>query len=459
MMVTARFQQGAGRFFTMPGPDRAGYSPKKPPCAQTKKCTKYIDLVKGMDPYDVAVIGGGPAGLFCAIHAAVPGSRVVLFEKNEQPGKKLLLSGTGQCNITHAGEIRDFLTRYGDHGKFVKPALMGFSNTDLIQFFSDRGLAMVEEENGKIFPKTSSAADVLSLLLGECRTRGVELRCGEPVLSVEKTADGFLITTCAGAYHSRAVVITTGGASYPKTGSTGDGARIAAAFGQPVTDLSPALTPVTVRDYPFTGLAGISFEDIPFSLWHDGRKTGSFCGDILFTHTGLSGPGILDASRYFVPGDTLRLSFAGAASRESFDRDMAALLLSQGTRFVRTAMAGLHLPERLVRKILSLSGVPDDLTCAHLTALQRKEIATRCTEFPFVIERLGDFSVAMATRGGVALESVNQKTMESKLVSGLFFAGEVLDIDGDTGGYNLQAAFSTGYAAAMTLRNRSGHQS
>jgi predicted Rossmann fold flavoprotein len=376
----------------------------------------------------------------------------VLFEKNEQPGKKLLLSGTGQCNITHAGEIRDFLVRYGDHGKFLKPALMGFSNNDLIRFFSDRGLVMETEKNGKVFPKTRSAADVLALLLRECRERGVEMRCGESVLGVEKTPYGFLITTGTSAYPARSVVITTGGASYPKTGSSGDGVRIAAALGQPVTVLAPALTPVTVRDYPFADLAGISFEDIPFTLWHDGKKTGSFCGDILFTHTGLSGPGILDASRFFAGGDILRLSFIGKTSRESFDKELSGLVHSHGTRLVRTVMTGLGLPDRLLRKILSLSIVPDDLTCAHLTAVQRKEIVTRCTEFPVVIDRLGDFTIAMATRGGIALESVNQKTMESKTVPGLFFAGEVLDVDGDTGGYNLQAAFSTGYAAAMAIR-------
>ncbi|PKG33371.1 NAD(P)/FAD-dependent oxidoreductase, partial [Methanoregula sp.] len=170
------------------------------------------------------------------------------------------------------------------------------------------------------------------------------------------------------------------------------------------------------------------------------------------------GHGTLKASRTVIAGDTLRVSFAGKMPRDAFERDLAGLLLSQGTRLIRTAMAGLHLPDRLLRKILELSGVPDDLTCAHLTAQQRKEIVTRCTEFPFVITRLGDFSIAMATRGGIALEHVNQKTMESKLVPGLFFAGEVLDIDGDTGGYNIQAAFSTGYAAAMALRNRPGHQ-
>jgi len=449
------FQQRVGRFFL---PARA--KPRRTLRCDTSSVHKITSakraliLVKGMDPYDVAVIGGGPTGLFCAIHAASPSCRVVLFEKNEQPGKKLLLSGTGQCNITHAGEIRDFLTRYGDHGKFLKPSLMSFSNRDLIRFFSDRGLAMETEKNGKVFPKSRSAGDVLSLLLRECRERCVEIRCGEPVQGIEKATGGFLVTTETGSYPARSVVITTGGASYPKTGSSGDGVRFAAALGQPVTALAPALTPVTVRDYPFTDLAGISFEDIPFTLWHGGKKAGSFSGDILFTHTGLSGPGILDASRYFAAGDTLRVSFAGKVPRDAFERDLAGLLQSQGTRLIRTAMSGLHLPDRLVRKILDLSGVPDDLTCAHLTAAQRKEIVTRCTEFPFVIDRLGDLSVAMATRGGIGLEHVNQKTMESKLVPGLFFAGEVLDIDGDTGGYNLQAAFSTGYAAAEAIRKR-----
>jgi predicted Rossmann fold flavoprotein len=406
-----------------------------------------------MDAYDVAVIGGGPAGLFCAIHAAAPGTRVVIFEKNAEPGKKLLLSGTGQCNITHAGEIRDFLTRYGDHGKFLKPSLMGFSNNELVRFFSERGLAMETEKNGKVFPKTRSASDVLGLLLDECRKQGVEIRCGEPVTSLEKEVDHFLVRTCNASYTTRFVVVTTGGASYPKTGSTGDGTRLATALGQPVTALAPALTPALIRDYPFADLAGISFENIPFTLWRDGKKTGSFSGDILFTHTGLSGPGILDASRFFTAGDILRVSFAGSMSREAFDKELSGLLHSHGTRLVRTAMASFPLPERLLRKILALSGVPDELTCAHLTALQRKEIVTRCTEFPFVIDRLGDFTVAMATRGGIALESVNQKTMESKAVPGLFFAGEVLDIDGDTGGYNLQAAFSTGYSAAMAIRS------
>ncbi len=228
--------------------------------------------------YDVVIIGAGPAGLSCAIHAAGPGLRVLVLEKNERPGNKLLLSGSGQCNITHAGEIRDFLSRYGTHGKFLKPSLLGFSNEDLIRFFRDRGLTMETEESGKVFPKTRSSADVLKVLLRECRDRGVELHCGEPVTEVGEVPGGFRAITQKDAYHAQVIVITTGGASYPKTGSAGDGYRLAASLGQPLTGTAPALTPVIVRDYPFTELAGISFAGALFSVWRDGKKAGEYRG-------------------------------------------------------------------------------------------------------------------------------------------------------------------------------------
>ena len=201
-----------------------------------------------MVQYDVVVIGAGPAGLFCAIHAACPGHRVLLLEKNPDPGAKLLLSGSGQCNISHDGEIRDFPSHYGDHGKQVKPALFGFTNRDLIEFFRKRGLAMMTEENGKVFPESQRSVDVLSLLMKECEERGVDLRCGEPATGVTRTADGFAVTTPKTTYPSPVIVITTGGASYPKTGSTGDGYRISASLGQPVTEIAPALTPLLIRN-------------------------------------------------------------------------------------------------------------------------------------------------------------------------------------------------------------------
>ena len=242
--------------------------------------------------------------------------------------------------------------------------------------------------------------------------------------------------------------------SYPETGSTGDGYRFAAALGQPLTETAPALTPLKISSFPFAALAGISFESLPFSVWRDGKKVADYAGDILFTHLGLSGPGILDASRDIRAGDSIRLSFVGAMRREEFAKDLAKRVRENNTWQVRTILAAYPIPERLNRKLLALSGIPDDLKCAHFPAAQRSKLVANCTEFPLAVAALGEYPVAMVTRGGIALEGVNPKTMESAIVPGLFFAGEVLDIDGDTGGYNLQAAFSTGYLAAHGVRKR-----
>jgi predicted Rossmann fold flavoprotein len=407
-----------------------------------------------MEQYDVVVIGSGPAGLFCALHAAMPDQRILLLEKNPDPGVKLLLSGSGQCNVTHSGEIRDFISHYGDHGKQVKPALFGFTNLDLIEFFCKRGLAMIEEENGKVFPETLRAADVLALLRKECKDRGVNLHCCEPATGVIRTAEGFEITTPKTTYLSPVLVIATGGASYPKTGSTGDGYRISASLGQQVTEIAPALTPLLIRNYPFAALAGISFERTQFSVWRAGKKIADNTGDVLFTHLGLSGPGILDASRDIQPDDVIKLSFVGNLKREEFVADLTQRIEKNRSWQISTILAAYPIPERLNRKLLELSGIPDDLKCNHFSAEQRSRLITNCTQFPLTVGAPGGFSVAMVTRGGIALEGVNLKTMESKFISNLYFAGEVLDIDGDSGGYNLQAAFSTGFLAAQSIRKK-----
>jgi len=407
-----------------------------------------------MVQYDVVVIGAGPAGMFCALQAALPGHRVLLLEKNPDPGAKLLLSGSGQCNISHSGEIRDFLSHYGDRGKQVKPALFGFTNRDLIEFFRKRGLAMMTEENGKVFPETRRSADVLALLMKECKERGVDLRCGEPVTGVTRTAEGFEINTPKTAYLSPVLVITTGGVSYPKTGSTGNGYRISESLGQPVTEIAPALTPLLIRNYPFAALSGISFERMQFSVWRAGKKFADHRGDVLFTHLGLSGPGILDASRDIHPDDVIKLSFVGNLKREEFVADLTQRVGENRSWQISTILAAYPIPERLNRTLLNLSGIPDDLKCNHFSAEQRSRLITNCTQFPLTVEARGSFSVAMVTQGGVALDGVNLKTLESKTVPNLYFAGEVLDIDGDSGGYNLQAAFSTGFLAARSIRKR-----
>jgi len=407
-----------------------------------------------MKRYDVCVIGAGPAGFSCAIHAAIPGRHILLLEKNRSPGNKLLLSGSGQCNFTHSGDIHDFLSHYGNHGKFLKPALFSFSNQALTAFFAQHGVIAETDGNGKIFPQTRKSADVLALLVDVCRQQNVNLRCSEPVIRVARATSGFRIATPEEHYHATVLVITTGGASYPQTGSTGDGYRFSASLEQPVTEIAPALTPLRIRNFPFAGLSGISFEHLHFSVWREGKKIADHEGDVLFTHSGLSGPGILDASREIQSGDAVRLSFVGNLTREEFAADLTKRAEENGTFYLTTLLAAYPIPERLNRKLLAMSGIPVDLTCAHFSSAQRSKLIANCTEFPVTVSAPGDFSVGMVTRGGVALEYVNQKTMESKIIPDLYFAGEVLDIDGDTGGYNIQSAFSTGYLAAASIRKR-----
>ena len=407
-----------------------------------------------MEQQAVVIIGGGPAGLFCAIQAAGKDKEVMLLEKNSSCGRKLLITGSGQCNITHEGDIAEFFPHYGDHGLFLRPALRQFTNGDLMAFFEERGLPLTVETGGKIFPRTKRSSDVLSLLLSECDRRGVQLTCGQTVKKVIREEKGFFIETGMTSCRADAVVIATGGASYPATGSTGDGYRIARELGHTVTEISPALTPVIVQDYPLGDLAGLSFENISISLFRDGKRVHKVSGDLLLTHTGLSGPGVLDLSRFILPGDLLNVSFLPGGDLEAIRKQVTEALAISGKRRVKTILTHLTLPERLAKRIIELAGVSPDLSCSQLTRQARQEIIAHLSGFPLPVLRLGGFEEAMVTRGGVALSEIDPKTMESRLVHRLYCIGEVLDIDGDTGGYNLQAAFSTGMIAARSIGAR-----
>lgn len=407
-----------------------------------------------MEKYEVIIIGGGPAGLFCAHTCASSGKKVMILEKMPSCGRKLLISGSGQCNITHAGEVSLFLGHYGDHGRFVKPCLMQYSNRDLIAFFQDRGLAMDTEEGGKVFPVTRKASDILKILLAECSLHGVEIRCNEPVLSSHERDGRFLVITGNSEYSADTLVIATGGASYPTTGSTGDGILLARSMGHRTTGIRPALAAVLVRDFPFRDLAGMSFEHIPIALYRDGKKITQHLGDLLFTHTGLSGPGILDISRDILPGDLIRVSFVPVKEPEQVKSAIIDLLIGGKGIPVVKVMKGVSLPERLVKRILDQAGVVSGQTCAHLTKNGRNSLASMIAGYSFSVQALEGFERAMVTRGGVALEEINPRAMESRLIPGLYFSGEVLDIDGDTGGYNLQFACSSGVVAGRDIVRR-----
>jgi hypothetical protein len=405
------------------------------------------------EPWDLIVVGAGPAGLFCACHASAGERKVLILEKKRTPGRKLLISGSGRCNLTHDGEARDFLDRYGDHGRFLRPAILGFSNRDLIAFFEERGLSMITLEGGKIFPETQKARDVLDVLLAECEARNVEIACGKAATSIKRSGDEFLVACGDETYRSRTLVIATGGRSYPATGSSGDGHTFAEALGHSIAEVGPALAPVLIRDYPFSDLAGISLPGARISIFR-GKKGKEHIGDVLFTHDGLSGPGILDFSRDIRAGDVLRVSFAGPMKNEEIERWLLARSQEEGGRNLRSILSELAIPARLASRVLELLEIPQDLKCASMTRRMRISLADRLSGFPLIVEEVGGFDSAMVTRGGVALSEVDSKTMESKLVPGLYFVGEVLDVDGDSGGYNLQAAFSTGFLAAERIRKR-----
>jgi len=401
---------------------------------------------------DLIVVGAGPAGLFCGMNSSSNGERVLIIEKKRSPGNKLLVSGSGRCNLTHDGEIKSFFGHYGDHGRFLRSALLSFSNLDLISFFEDRGLSMTRQEGGKIFPETQRARDVLDILVDECRAKNVDIECGKAVTSISESGNEFVVASGDETCRSRLLVIATGGRSYPATGSTGDGYDFAKAFGHSIAEVGPALTPVRIRDYSFSKLAGISLPDAEVSIFR-GRKVKEHRGDVLFTHEGLSGPGILDISRYIRPGDVLRVSFI-RAKKEDLERWLLDRSKEDGARNLRSVLPNLGIPARLAARILEIAGIPQDLKCSQLTRGRRIGLADCLSGFPMITDELEDYDSAMVTRGGVNLGEVNSKTMESKLVPGLYFAGEVLDVDGDTGGYNLQAAFSTGFMAARSIRKR-----
>jgi predicted Rossmann fold flavoprotein len=301
---------------------------------------------------------------------------------------------------------------------------------------------------------------VLNVLTEQCREQGVEIKCGEAVKSISRIEDGFLVSCAGGRYHSKQLVIATGGCSYPSTGSSGDGYKFARSLGHSISDIGPALSPVFIKNYPFSDLAGLSFSDLKISLYRR-IKIKEHRGDILFTHDGLSGPGILDLSRYIRAGDMIKISFLPEERREELEKWLMEKSQNDGKKRLMSALTGmpvslppgLQLSIRLTKRLLQISGIALDLPISQLTRELRNRLIDNLTGLSLVVSDVCGFNVAMCTRGGVLTTEVNSKTMQSRLVQGLYLVGEVLDVDGDTGGYNLQAAFSTGMLAARSIKS------
>lgn len=402
--------------------------------------------------YDVIIIGAGPAGLFAAANTRVP-LRGLILHNMEAPGKKLLLAGGGKCNLTQAGSIKDFLLRYGDQGPRLRRCLYGFSNTAVVDWFQERGLSCITRENGKVFPASLSAEPVLELLLKEAKGNGYEIR-GESVVDGVRPLEGggFVVHTTLGDWYSaKQVVLATGGLSYPRSGSDGSIRPVLEALGLKGIPQRPALTPLFVEGYPFGDLSGISFSRVQVRT-----GKGKTRGSMLLTHRGFSGPAILDASRYAYQGGGLWISYVDGLRREDLLTELKKAREGGSGRLLFHLQEGLgslgaDLPRRFLERQILRCGLLGEGKMGEISNEGLSKLATLLTEDPYVLSGDGGFGAAMCTTGGVDLGEVDLGDFQAKAHPGLYLIGEMLDVDGDTGGYNLQFAFSSGLACGVTL--------
>jgi predicted Rossmann fold flavoprotein len=406
-----------------------------------------------MPDWDVIVIGAGAAGLLAATRAAERGRRTLLIEKNRRPGVKILMSGGTRCNLTQATDARRIVDAFGSQGKFLHSALAALGPRDLVDLVEAEGVPTKTEATGKIFPVSDKAADVLAALVGRLERSGCILSCDESVTAIDRDEGHFVIATGSRSVTAGAVVITTGGRSYPGCGTTGDGYAWAARLGHTIVPARPALVPIEANLAWVRDLKGITVGDVTVAVVPRGSKEllASRRGSLLFTHFGLSGPAVLDVSRavtgYEQPASLdLVCDFLPARTDEAFHDVLRQEALAAGKKAVSSILPA-ELPRRLVDALLGMAQVAGDLRCAELGRAARERLVQAFKHCAIPVAGTLGFKKAEVTAGGVSLAEVDSRSMESRLVSGLYLAGEVLDLDGPIGGYNFQAAFSTGWLA------------
>ena len=407
----------------------------------------------------VVVIGGGAAGLMAAVIAGREGAKVTLLEKMNYVGKKMGITGKGRCNITNACDMSDFIKNTPGNGKFLYGAYERFTNEDLLQLLHDAGLETKVERGGRVFPASDSALDVRNTFMKLMKHYGVDVHLEEPVKKL-LIDDGVVtgVVTDKETYHADAVVIATGGKSYPATGSTGDGYILAAQAGHTITDIRPSLVPIVTEESWVKDLMGLSLRNVELSVVAKNKVQAKMFGEMMFTHFGITGPIVLSLSH--TVGKLMRKKNIGtigldinlkpALSPETLDKRLQKDFDLYSKKQLINGMKDL-LPSRLIPLIIELAGIDPQKPINQISKEERQQIGYMLQHMPLTVKGLRPVEEAIVTAGGISLKEFNPKTMESKLVKGLYGAGEVLDIDAFTGGYNLQAAFSTGYVAAMHI--------
>ena len=407
----------------------------------------------------VVVIGGGAAGLMAAVIAGREGAKVTLLEKMNYVGKKMGITGKGRCNITNACDMSEFIKNTPGNGKFLYGAYERFTNEDLLQLLHDAGLETKVERGGRVFPASDSALDVRNTFMKLMKHYGVDVHLEEPVKKL-LVNDGVVtgVVTDKETYHADAVVIATGGKSYPATGSTGDGYMLAAQVGHKITDIRPSLVPIVTEESWVKDLMGLSLRNVELSVVAKNKVQAKMFGEMMFTHFGITGPIVLSLSH--TVGKLMRnknigtigldINLKPALSPEILDKRLQKDFDLYSKKQLINGMKDL-LPSRLIPLIIELAGIDPQKPINQISKEERQQIGYMLQHMPLTVKGLRPVEEAIVTAGGISLKEFNPKTMESKLVKGLYGAGEVLDIDAFTGGYNLQAAFSTGYVAAMHI--------
>ncbi len=404
----------------------------------------------------IIVIGGGPAGMLAAVSASGDNTKVILLEKNDKLGKKLFITGKGRCNITNSADTSVIMKNIMTNPKFMYSALECYDNTDIIRDIESEGCKVKEERGGRMFPVSNHSSDVIRALSNMLDKAGVEVRLRSEVKKLVKTENGFEVTISSGKKENAdAVIVATGGVSYAATGSTGDGFDFAKGFGHTVTDLKPSLVPLVTSDGWCKDLQGLSLKNTGLKMYSAGKLIYEDFGEMMFTHFGITGPMILSASSYYYKRKSddviIHLDLKPALSEDVLDERILREISDNHEKHFINMLPSL-LPAKMVPVIARMSGIEEHKKCGDIKKEERKKLIHLLKDLEIHVTGTRGFEEAIITKGGISVKEVSPKTMMSKICDGLFFAGEALDLDALTGGFNLQIAWSTGYLAGRSSR-------